>query len=152
MQIWLTIDPHGDGVLTFDPGKVLDRLAEYLPEADIDPIDYGWEEIEKITKLANEQCAEPTRSTIINQIVGKNRRNGPTYKFRIATREAAEINGHARRYSIRFACDKVFNAAAEKKIIEFLKSLKYGEISSDTKTEYFCVPDEPSNTKWFLQV
>jgi hypothetical protein len=151
MQIWLTIDYHGDDVLAFAPEKILDRVEQYFPQAEFDMTDYGWEEVDRMTEFANERIPEERRESVIEQIRGKYRRNSPTYKFKIALSDGAEISDHARRYSVRFASEKDFAAATEKTIIELLQSFKYGEISSDTKTEYFCVPDEISKTKWSLQ-
>jgi hypothetical protein len=151
MNIWLNIDYHDGGVLTFDPGKILDRVEEYFPQVEIDPTDYGWEEVERLTNFFNEQFAEPNRSSIINSIRGKYRRNSPTYKFKILMSDAMEINGHARRYSVRFACEKVFDVTTEKTIIKLMQSLNYGEITSDTKTEYFCVQEMTFVNKWTLE-
>ncbi|HEY8559116.1 MAG TPA: hypothetical protein VIL74_01850 [Pyrinomonadaceae bacterium] len=150
MQIWLTIDYHGDRVLAFAPEKVLDKVKDFFPQAEFDKTDYGLREVDRMTGFANERVSEERRADMIEQIRGKYRRNGPTYKFSVALGGGAKIDGHARRYSVRFACEPDFDAATEKTVIELPRSIKYGEISSDRKTECFCVPDEFSETRWFL--
>jgi hypothetical protein len=151
MNIWLTIDYHGDGVLCFDPGKVPEKVEEYFPQVEIDPIGYGWEEAERFTEFADDGLFHDSDASIINQIRGKYGRNSPTYKFKVKTDNTAEINGHARRYSVRFTSENIFDAATEKRIIEFPGSLKYGEIYSDTKTDNFCVPKNILVNKWILK-
>lgn len=151
MRIGISIDYWADEVLTFDPEKILFKLKKYFPQVEIDKTDYSRKEVERVTKFANENISEPDRSKMINQVHGKNRANGPAFLFKIPINENIQINGRVQRYSISFKSEEDFNLETEKTIIDFLKSLKYGKIESDTKTENFINSDKDSKKCWLLE-
>ncbi len=127
MEIRSQIDPSGEGVAVFDPSKVLDRLEQYFPKVDIDPKDYSQEDVDKITKFVQETDPEK-KAFLITSYRDKNRRNGPTYKFSLNLVNGIKIEGHARRYSVAFRSEGEVDEETRNKIIEFLESLKLGEI------------------------
>ena len=151
MRIEAHIDYWVKEVLTFDPIKVLERLEDYLPEVDVDNTDYKLEELERFTIYANENIEEPQRSIMINQMRENNWANGPWFKFKVSLEHHKEITGKVSRYSVDFCSEEIISFETEKNIINFLKSLKYGEIRSDTQTKYFCKSDENYKDHWLLE-
>lgn len=127
MEIRAKIESSSKGVAVFDPGKVFDRLTEYFLKVDIDPKDYSQEEVDKITKFIQE-TDHKKKAFLIASYQGKNRRNGPTYKFSLNSINGTRIDGHARRYSVTFRSEGEIDDETRNEIIEFLKSLQLGEI------------------------
>jgi hypothetical protein len=127
MKITAQIDFWGEGVATFAPDKVIDRLEQWFPTVIIDPKDYSQDEVDQITNFV--QQAEPEkRAYMIEQIKRKNRHNGPTYRFTFESQTGQMIEGYARRYSVYFMSEEEIDDATQNKIVEFLESLKLGEI------------------------
>lgn len=126
------IDYWGEGVATFAPEKVLDKVAQWFPGVTVDPVDYSQEEVDKISKFVQETGSPAPlaekRAFMIKQIQEKNRRNGPTFKFSFDSKNGKKINGHTRRYSVSFSSEGEIDDETQNKIIEFLKSLNLGEI------------------------
>ncbi len=151
MRIAAEIKYWSDEVLTFDPEKVLGKLREIFPQMEVDTLDYSLDELERFIKYANEKIPEPNRSRMINSMRGKNWANGPSFRFQIDIDENSKLNGYAKRYTIAFLSESEIDSDTENKIINFLKSLKYGTIRSNTKTEYFCKPDENHQDHWLLE-
>ena len=127
MKITAKIAVSGEGVATFAPEKVLDRLKQWFPNVIIDPKDYSQDEVDKITKFVQETEPE-RRAFMIEQIKRKSRQNGPTYKFTFESQTGQMIEGYARRYSVYFISEEKIDDETQKKIVEFLESLKLGEI------------------------
>lgn len=150
MRIEAAIDYWGDDVLTFDPEKVVVRLKSYFDEVVIDPKDYSYDELERFIKYADEKIEEPNRSKMIASMKGKSRTNGPAFKFKIPLENNVVVTGVAARYRVEFNCEQDFDAKVEKRIVEFLKSLKYGEIRSNTQTNLFGELSETFENHWLL--
>lgn len=151
MRIEASIDYWDESVLTFDPEKVVVRVRDYFPQVVIEPKDYSMDELERVTKFANENFEEPRRSKIITSIRGKNWTNGPSFRFKTPLENEIEITGYSQRYCIAFESKRGIDLEIENTIIDFLKSLKYGEISSDTETNNFCKPHEDQKEHWLLE-
>ena len=77
--------------------------------------------------------------------------NTPTFLFKILTEAKIEITGLSNRGRIEFESKQKIDSETEKTIIDFLKSLKYGEIKSTIRTEYFCKPSETFEGRWLLE-
>jgi hypothetical protein len=151
MTIEASIEYWDENVLTFDPEKVAIRLRKYFTQVLIDPKDYSMDELERFIKYANENIEEPNRSRMISSMRGKNWANGPTFRFKIPLENEIEITGHTKRYRIAFESKQDIDSETEKTIIDFLKSLKYGEIRSDTQTKYFGKLHEDYKDRWLLE-
>lgn len=151
MRIELRIKYWTDEILTFDPEKVLDRLKKYFLHVDIDPKDYSQEELERFVDHANKNIEEPTRSIVINQMQGKNRTNGPVFRFKIVLNKKTEITGFTNRYHIEFKSEEEFDSNSEKIIIDFFKSLNYGQIISNKQTTFFSKASERITGEWLLE-
>lgn len=150
MRIESNIEYWDERVLTFDPEKVLQRLAKIFSQTEIDPLDYSFDELERSMQRANESIAEPNRTRMIESMKQKNWTNGPVFKFKIKI-DDLEITGYAKRYTTAFLTKTRIDDATETKIVEFLKSLEYGLIRSDTQTRYFSKPDEDFKGRWLLE-
>src|SRR2546429_113641 len=91
-----------DHVATFDPEKVVGRLLAAFPDAVVDPTDYSEREVERVLARLEEQAVlEPARTTLIQQIKGKARRNGPTYHVAVPAGRLW-VKGWAQRYRVGF--------------------------------------------------
>lgn len=150
MRIEANIEYWDDNVLTFDPEKVIGKLRKYFPQTIVDPKDYSMDELERFIKYANDNVSEPNRSRVIASMRGKNWANGPTFRFRILGESEREITGYAKRYCVAFESKQDIDFKIEKAIIEFLKSLKYGEIRSNTQTKHFCKPQNDFRDYWLV--
>src|SRR5690242_10574016 len=92
-----------ESVACFDPEKVLDKLVEAFPQVEIDPIDYAQEELNRFRQFAREHIeSEETRLTMLDQITGKARRNGPVYHFHLGSEGDVAIRGYVARYRVGF--------------------------------------------------
>jgi hypothetical protein len=76
--------------------------------------------------------------------------NSPTFLFKVLTETNIEITGLSNRWRIEFETEQQIDSQNEKTIIDYLKSLKYGEIRSNTQTQYFCKPSETFAGRWLL--
>ncbi|SFH99826.1 hypothetical protein [Planctomicrobium piriforme] len=61
---------------------------------------------------------------MLRQIAGKARRNGPGFNFQLGN-----LKGQASRYSVYFMADEPIDEEMRTKLIDFLRSLKYGTIN-----------------------
>jgi hypothetical protein len=129
MDIAVEIPYWGPQVATFDPEKVLCRLKEHFPEAEIDPTDWTEREVASLNAYLQERAItarhkDPMRS----QIRGKARRNGPLYRFRLTDGSGAEIQGYSSRYRVVFRSDHDINEVFRRRITDFLRSLGLGNL------------------------
>jgi hypothetical protein len=127
-----SIDYYADSVLCFDPQKVLSKLADAFPEAVIDPTDLAAAEVVSIQEYTDAKTDMPAerKETMRRQIMGKQKRIGPSYGFRISD----SVTGHANRYSLLFKTDGRFDSALSDRIRRFMASLGAGDIS-DTQLD-----------------
>ena len=126
MQIVCALKYSSDDVVTFDPEKVIAKLRVAFPEAEVDPADQAAAEVERVRQFAeSESDADPhVRSTMLRQIQGKARRNGPVYSFGLAG-----VTGTAGRYSVSFLSDTEIELSLRQRIVAFLESLGVGTVT-----------------------
>jgi hypothetical protein len=126
MRIVCGLDYSSDEVAVFDPEKVIARLRSDFPEADVDPTDQSAAEVERVRQFAKSHLDSDSevQSTVLRQIQGKARRNGPVYSF-----ELAGVTGTAGRYSISFVSDVEIEPSLRQRIVTFLESLKLGSVT-----------------------
>ncbi len=128
MNIEAVIDYWGPGVATFDPEKVLWRLKEHFPEAEIDTADRAELEVASLDAFVEQQQFEPqTKDTMRRQIRGKSRRNGPVYQFNL-TDGGVLIEGRSSRYCVTFRSDQDIEGELRRRIVGFLESLNLGRL------------------------
>jgi hypothetical protein len=150
VRIGAEIDYYDDGVLTFDPEKVLVKLKHYFDNVKVDLTDYSRQRLEKIIKIEKERGQELNHSDVIKQMLANNRRNGPIFRFKIQHRDDAKIIGSVQRYAITFRSEQKIDNLMEQKIVAFLKSIEYGEIYSFENTSLFCKKSRNIKGKWLL--
>jgi hypothetical protein len=125
-----------DSVATFDPEKVATRLLKAFPEAIIDPQDRSEAEVQRIRAFLEERYPsnEPsqTKDTVLRQIQGKQRRNGPEYGFQLPA-GPTRIRGLIARYRIDFSSDAALDQSLQDRIASFLNSLNLGSIKVSRK-------------------
>ena len=125
-----------DSVATFDPEKVATRLLQAFPEAIIDPQDRSEAEVQRIRVFLEERypSSEPnqTKDTMLRQIQGKQRRNGPVYGFQLPARPTP-IRGLIARYGIDFSSEAALDHSLQDRITSFLNSLNLGSIKVSRK-------------------
>jgi hypothetical protein len=126
MNIRAVIEYWGPGVATFDPGKVLWRLKQQFPEAEIDPTDWAEREVDSLDSfLEQRSIGLETKETMRSQIRGKALRNGPVYRFKLADRDGVAIEGVSSRYCVAFRSTHDIEEAFRQRITDFLQSLAW---------------------------
>jgi hypothetical protein len=148
IEIWLNY--WSDEVLSFNPEKVIIRLRKYFPQVETDWKDQSRFWFEKFFQSVKEKGLEPP-DFIIEDKWRLFAANSPTFLFRILTETNTEITGLSNRWQIEFESKQKFDSDTERTIIDFLKSLEYGKIKSNTQTEYFCRPHENIKDFWLLE-
>ena len=132
MIIELAINYWSEGVLCFDPEKVLARLEKALPSLVIDPTDWAEREVEQVTRhIQSRQLEDEARQVMLRQIKGKSRRNGPVFQFRMVTDDGTTIDGHVSRYSMWIRMPAQIAPAYQGKIVDVFNSFGAGEIHID---------------------
>jgi hypothetical protein len=126
MQIACGLYYSSDDVAVFDPEKVVAKLRLAFPDVDIDPTDQSAAEVERIRQFIESKAdSDPNvRSTMLRQIQGKARRNGPVYSFSLAG-----LTGTAGRYSIAFIAEVEIEPSLRQRIVSFLESLGLGTVT-----------------------
>ncbi len=137
--------------LSFNPEKIIVRLRkEYFPELETDWKDQSRIYFERFFENIKKKSLEPP-DFVVESKWNLFSSNSPTFLFTISLK-TLNINGNVNRYVINFETEKKFDLETEKKIINFLTSLKYGDIKSDTKTKYFCKQNENYKNYWNLDI
>lgn len=126
MRISCTLRYGSDSVVCFDPEKVLVQLLKRFPDGEVDHTDLAAAEVERFREFLDTQpdMTDERRATMLRQIRGKARRNGPRYSFTLP----GDITGYTGRYSIDFWHESEIDPTLEKQIVEFLQSLKIGTV------------------------
>jgi hypothetical protein len=124
-RIALELDYWSDDVATFDPEKVVMKLQRAFPEATVDPTDKSAAEVDRVRAFLDSQddMSPDIKATMLRQIQGKARRNGPVYNFVVGG-----ISGIAGRYYVSFHSDTEIEAPLKQRIVAFLESMRLGEI------------------------
>jgi hypothetical protein len=129
MNIEVEIPYWGPQVATFDPEKVLRRLKEQFPEAEIDPTDWAEREVASLDAFLEQRCVPPeTKDAMRRQIRGKARRNGPVYRFKLADGVGTAIEGYSSRYRVVFRSAHDVEEECRSRIADFLRSLGLGNL------------------------
>jgi hypothetical protein len=150
MRIEIWIDYWEEGVLSFNPEKVLIQLRKYFPQVEIDWTDQSRVSLERFFEIAHEKGLTPP-PMIVEKHWELFSQNTPTFKFKFLTGTNTEITGLSSRWRIEFELERKVDSETEKTIIDFLKSLNYGEIRSNARTEYFCQPHKDFKDYWLLE-
>ncbi len=150
MRIEAIIDYWEENVLSFDPEKILIRLRNFFPQVETDWIDQSRYRLERFFQTVKEKDLEPPL-IIVEKKWEVFSRNTPTFKFKLLTEPNIEITGLCNRWRIEFESQQKIEAETEKTIIEFLKSIRYGEIRSNIQTDFFCKIDEDNKNYWILE-
>jgi hypothetical protein len=126
LRISCSLSYWSDSVATFDPEKVAIRLLKEFPEATVDPEDRSEAEVQRIRNFLEERRPpierNDTKDSMLRQIQGKRRRNGPVYGFELPVGQI-RIRGLMSRYTIDFWADSLLEPLLHDRIFEFLKSL-----------------------------
>jgi hypothetical protein len=129
MDIETVIEYSGPQVATFDPEKVLWRLKDQFPEADIDTTDWAEREVTSLDFfLAQRSIAPAKKDQMRSQIRGKARRSGPVYKFKLADGDGNTIEGCSSRYRVAFRSAYDIEEGFRRRITDFLRSLGLGDL------------------------
>jgi hypothetical protein len=129
MNIEAVIEYRGSAVATFDPEKVIWRLKQHFPEANIDLTDWAEREVASLDLFLEERSIDPdAKQTMRSQIRGKARRNGPVFRFKFADRHGAAIEGYSSRYRVVFRSTDDVEEACVQRITDFLRSLELGNL------------------------
>jgi hypothetical protein len=129
MDIEVEIPYWGPQVATFDPEKVLWRLREQFPEAEIDPTDWAEREVASLDAYLEERAVRlDQKDTMKSQIRGKARRNGPVYRFKLTDKLGAVIEGYSSRYRVVFRSAHDIDEGFRSRITDFLRSLGLGNL------------------------
>jgi hypothetical protein len=129
MDIEVEIPYWGPQVGTFDPEKVLWRLKEQFPTAEIDRTDWAEREVASLDTYLEERAVPPEqKDTMRRQIRGKAQRNGPVYRFKLSDGFGAEIEGYSSRYRVVFRSSHDIDECFRSRITDFLRSLGLGNL------------------------
>jgi hypothetical protein len=141
MNIQAVIEYRGSTVATFDPEKVIWRLKEHFPEANIDTTDWAQREVASLDLFLEGRSIDPeTKQTMMRQIRGKSRRNGPVFRFNFADGHGAAIEGYSSRYRVVFRSADDVEEACRQRITAFLRSLELGSV-------FVSAPVQPPDSK-----
>jgi hypothetical protein len=151
VDIWAEIDPHGPGVVTFDPLKVLACIKNAFPTLTCDYHDHAHAQLDSLRQFFQEHAVpDSTRKTMERSIRHSVAQNGPVYLFEIACADGAVITGSTRRYRTNFRSATPVDPALEAQIIALLRALNVGDILCDTPTLHFTVPYQEYPDTWQL--
>ena len=125
--ITCSIDYHLESVICFDPQKVLAKLLDAFPAANSDRTDLSAEEVAWIHEYTDSEVemSKELQDIMRRQIAGKQRRNGPAFRFRLSD----EITGHVSRYALVFSTETRFGADDSDRIRAFIRTLGAGTTS-----------------------
>lgn len=124
MHITCSINYWSDEVATFDPEKVAGKLRAAFPEADVDPTDQAAAEVENLRRRIEPFFdTNPSLKTMLRQMQGKARRNGPVFAFKMPG-----IRGTVGRYSVVFMSEVDVEGSLRERIVAFLESLRLGSV------------------------
>ena len=122
------LDFWDDGVVAFEPAKVLRRLQRAFPQAEIDPTDHQQTRLLRELEGWSRGVPDPkVREQLVRQSWGLYRTNGPTYRFVIPFPSGHRVTGAVRRLSVGFALPPGLPPAAREQLAAFLRSLRPGE-------------------------
>lgn len=126
--ITCSIDYHSLDVLCFDPQKVLSKLRLAFPGTELDQTDLSAAEVNWVMEYTqgNLDMSDKSREIMRRQILGKQQRMWPAYRFRFSE----TVTGHVNRYSLVFKTEGEFNEIDKQNILDFLKSLRAGTIKT----------------------
>ncbi len=129
MDIQAVIKYRERSVATFDPEKVVMRLKDHFPEAEIDTTDRAQQEVASLDSFLEKRPIAPeTKETMRRQIRGKARRNGPVYRFGLVDGQGTAIEGHSSRYRVAFRSVHDIDEGLRRRIRDFLRSLELGTL------------------------
>lgn len=150
MKIESSINYWESNGLSFNPEKILIRLKkECFPELKADWKDQSRIHLESFFNTVKEKKLTPP-DFIVESKWKLFSANSPTFLFTVPSKKQ-QIEGNVSRYLIEFKSKENFILETEDKIIEFLESLNYGKIKSDTKTELFCIANKNFKNYWNLK-
>ena len=126
--ITCSIDYYSDSVLCFDPPKILSKLQQAFPSAEIDRTDLSTAEVAWVTEYTetNSDMPDERKEMMRKQIAGKQQRVGPAYRFKISD----SVSGYVNRYSIVFKTEAEFTDDDTHRIRSFMTSLGTGKIDT----------------------
>lgn len=150
MRIESWINYWDEGFLTYNPEKIRGVFFEIFPTAVFDKTNFARFHLERFLQAVKEKELNPPEF-IIDKKWELAFQNGPVFKFEIPLESDKKIRFSASRYRVTFESDSGFNDEIENKIIDFLKSLKYGRIRSNQRTENFTEPCEDFKDYWKLK-
>lgn len=152
MELWAYIDPHGPGVVTFDPGKVLQRIKDVFPGMTCDYHDHAMARLDSLQQFFRDYAVpDERRQTMERQTRHSTAENGPVYLFAIERPDGSVITGSTRRYRTTFRTATLFDPSMEAQLIALLRGFKVGFILCDTPTRQFTVPAGEENPEvWTL--
>jgi hypothetical protein len=128
LRISCELDYWSDSVATFDPVKVAMHLRTAFPESIVDPQDRSELEVQSLHAfLESRELPTATKETMLRQIKGKQRTNGPVFGFGLSA-GLASIRGLISRYRIQFLSDAILEQSLQDRIVGFLNSLKLGTV------------------------
>lgn len=130
MLIRLTLDYWSDGVLCLDPEKVLVKLKQVFPTLEADLTDWAEREVQQLAeRLQPSDASDATKETMLRQIRGKQRRNGPVYHFRIPQTNEPELTGMVSRYGMHLRAAGELASERQAQIVALLESFGAGRVS-----------------------
>lgn len=147
MRIESSIDYHDGGLLNYDPARIRAIFFVHFPEAVFDQTNYSRTVLERFFQAVEEKNLEPPQF-VIDKKWELAFQNGPTFKYAVPCKENGDFLVTIQRFRVVFDTEKSFSSLNEAKIIDFLKLINYGEIYSDSQTEFFT---EKSESKWLLK-
>jgi len=127
-RLGIQLDFWDDAVGAFEPAKVLRRLQQSFPEAEIDPTDHQRVRLLRELEFWSRDEVQPEqRETLVRQSWGLYQTNGPTYRFVIPFPSGHRVSGGARRLRVGFQVPAGLPPAHREQLLAFLRSLRMGE-------------------------
>jgi hypothetical protein len=149
----LTVYNHSSG-LAFDPDKVIERVKESFPEAELIPGDQSQAEVQRAEafladKLQSEPLGGPA-SKIVASLKRKADVNGPSYAFRLPIHPGPAIDGLARIVGVQFLFPEPLLPEVRDRLVQFLTSLGVGRLeeAEPGTMDVKVVADFPGPCSW----
>ena len=134
LGIWLVFED--DSVRAFEPTKVICRIRDRFPTAEIDSTDHQRVRLLQELDIWATQAYEPElRERLIRQSWRLYQTNGPTYRFVIAFPTGHRVRGGARRLSVYFSIPKDLPTESYEELVSLLLSLQMGTPIRDDEND-----------------
>ncbi len=95
-------------ICAFDPTKVVARLRQVFPGAEVDPTDHAWRDYETFLRMGKMEEQEAGRPTALGVAAADARRRGPLWAFSVPSPGGGCVRGTAERHVVRFHSETPF--------------------------------------------